>query len=271
VRLNQPRLRKAHIFCGILAFLFVCGPAHAADLAFARWDGLLKKIVAVTNNGKDSTVNYASVKAAPAELNSILAEWARVPRSDFDTFAKNDQMAFLINAYNAAAISLVAQNYPITSIKKLGIPFVGPWKKNFIQLFGETLSLDTIEHGMLRKNYKLAAIHFGVNCASVSCPPLRAEAFIGAKLLDQLDTQAALFFSNTRENNYDATAKVLTLNPILKWFNEDFSTTGDPGTVTYVSKYFPELSKALASGKATPSDIKVRYGDYNWNLNDVTK
>ncbi len=271
MRLKQPPLRIRHIFCGIFASLFVFRQAQATDLSFAKWDGLLKKTVAVTNNGKDSAVNYAAVKASPTELNSILAEWAKFPRSDFDTLSKNDQIAFLINVYNAATISLIAQNYPITSIKKLGIPLVGPWKKNFIQLFGESLSLDTIEHGMLRKNYKLATIHFGVNCASVSCPPLRAEAFMGAKLNDQLDAQAALFFSNTRENIYDATTKALTLNPILKWFNEDFSTTGDPGTVTYVSKYFPELSKTLASGKATALDIKVRYGDYNWNLNDVTK
>jgi hypothetical protein len=270
VLLKQPQLRTPQLLCWIFASLFVFCHAHAADLDFAKWDALLKRIVVVSNNGKDSAVNYAAVKASPTELNGVLAEWAKVPRSDFDKLNKNDQMAFLINVYNAAAISLIAQNYPITSIKKLGIPLVGPWKKNFIQLFGETLSLDTIEHGMLRKNYKLAAIHFGVNCASVSCPPLRAEAFVGARLNDQLDTQAALFFSNTRENNYDAAAKVLTLNPILKWFNEDFSNTGDPGTVTYVSKYFPELSKALASGKSA-SEIKVRYGDYNWNLNDVTK
>jgi Protein of unknown function, DUF547 len=269
VRLKPP-LGIPHVFCGIFASLFIFSHAHALDLGFAKWDGLLKKTVVITNNGKDSAVKYAEVKASPAELNSILADWAKFPRSEFDKLGNNDQMAFLINVYNAATISLIAQNYPITSIKKLGIPLVGPWKKNFIQLLGETLSLDTIEHGMLRKNYKLAAIHFGVNCASVSCPPLRAEAFTGAKLSDQLDSQAALFFSNTRENNFDATARVLTLNPILKWFNEDFSTTGDSGTVTYVSKYFPDLSKALASGKST-SDIKVRYGDYNWNLNDVTK
>jgi hypothetical protein len=270
VRLKPQRLRIPHVLCVIFASLFIFSRAHALDLGFAKWNGLLKKTVVVTNDGKDSAVKYADVKASPAELNSILVEWANFPRSDFDKLSSNDQMAFLINVYNAATISLIAQNYPITSIKKLGIPLVGPWKKNFIQLFGETLSLDTIEHGMLRKNYKVAGIHFGVNCASVSCPPLRAEAFIGAKLSDQLDSQAALFFSNTRENDYDAPAKTLTLNPILKWFNEDFSSTGDSGTVTYVSKYFPELSKALASGKA-PSDIKVRYGDYNWNLNDVTK
>jgi hypothetical protein len=145
--------------------------------------------------------------------------------------------------------------------------FVGPWKKSFIPIFGKKLSLDEIEHGMLRKNYVEPRIHFGVNCASVSCPPLRAEAFVGSRLGRQLDEQAKLFFSNESENRFDPVKKSLRLNPILKWFNGDFSKSGDAGTVAYVAKYLPRLNEALSAGGLKPGDISVEYGDYNWNLN----
>lgn len=262
---------KLVVFILAIALQLVSSAASAIDLRFAQWDALLKKIVIISQDGKDSSVDYASVKASPNELKAVITEWSQLPRAAFDKMHKNDQMAFLINTYNASTISLVAKNYPIESIKKIGVPLVGPWKKSFIHLFGDRLSLDTLEHDMLRKDYQLATIHFGVNCASLSCPPLRAGAFTGADLKNQLENQALLFFSNNRENSYDSNAKTLTLNPILKWFREDFSKTGEPGTVMFVAKYFPELAKALSMGAVTADTVKVRYGDYNWNLNDVKK
>lgn len=243
--------------------------ALAFDHSHSIWTEILRKNVQVQNGGKTSSVNYTAIKKDPKNLNEYLRSLTSVKKSDFSQFSKENQIAFLINVYNAFMVSLVVENLPIKSVKELGIPFVGPWKKSFITVFGKKYSLDDIEHGILRKDYVEPRIHFGVNCASLSCPPLRAEAFVGSKLGHQLDEQAKLFFSNESENSFDPVKKSLRLNPILKWFNGDFSKSGDAGTVEYVAKYLPMLNATLSSGKAKANEISVEYGNYNWDLNGL--
>jgi len=243
--------------------------AYAFDHSHSIWTEILTKHVQIKNSGKTSTVNYTAIKKDPRRLNEYLQNLSAVKRSDFSQFSQENQISFLINVYNAFMVSLVVENHPIKSVKELGIPLVGPWKKSFINVFGRRHSLDDIEHGMLRKNYAEPRIHFGVNCASVSCPSLRAEAFVGSKLSQQLDEQARIFFSNENENRFDLSKKLLHLNPILKWFNSDFSKNGDAGTVEYVAKYLPALSAVISTGQANPKEISVKYGDYNWDINGL--
>lgn len=244
-------------------------PLHALGFEHSHslWNAILQKHVREQNNGRTTTVDYAALKKNPERLKEYLSILSNVKHSEFKTFTSSDQIAFLVNVYNAFMVSLVVDHYPIKSVKELGIPFVGPWKKSFITVLGGKHSLDDIEHGMLRKNYSESRIHFGVNCASVSCPPLRAEAFVGNRLGQQFDEQAKLFFSNDAENRFDPARKTLRLNPILKWFNGDFSKTGDIGTVLYVSKYLPSLNKVLNDGALKAADVALEYGNYNWDLN----
>ncbi len=240
---------------------------QAFDHEHRDWDALLKKHVRVLRGGQVTQVDYAAFKADPKPLRAYLARLSAFKESDFNASSKEEQIAFLINVYNAFMIDLVIQNHPVSSVKKIGIPFVGPWKKAYIPVFGRKLSLDDVEHGMLRKNYNEPRIHFGVNCASVSCPPLRAEAFVGRRLGAQLDEQAGLFFTNESENSFDSAKGVLSINPILKWFSEDFTKTGDPGLVSYVSQYLPALAAELRAGKAKADGIRVEFKSYNWALN----
>lgn len=117
---------------------------------------------------------------------------SRVDQLEFDQWSTRQQLAFLINAYNAWTVELILEKWPdIDSIKDLGGIFSSPWRKEFISLLGEKRSLDNIEHDLIRGSgrYQDPRIHFAVNCASIGCPALRAEAYTGAKINQQLDQQ----------------------------------------------------------------------------------
>lgn len=239
------------------------------DHRHSIWDKILKDHVRVSRDQHSTRVDYAALKKNPDRLKEYLNSLSSVTEVSFKSYTREEQLALLINAYNAFTIDLIVKNYPVTSIKRIGIPIVGPWKRSFIPLLGRTMSLDDLEHGLIRQEYREPLIHFGVNCASISCPPLRAEAFVGEKLSQQLQEQAARFFSNTDENRFDKAERTLVLNPILDWFSEDFTTTGAAGHVLYVSQFHPELKAALQGGLKA-ADINVKFGDYNWSLNDIT-
>ena len=111
-----------------------------------------------------------------------LAATSAVSRAEFDRWVPADQLAFLVNAYNAWTVQLVLQGYPkIASIRDLGSLLQSPWKKRFVPLLGETRSLDEIEHSLIRGSgrYREPRAHFALNCASVGCPALRPEAYVG--------------------------------------------------------------------------------------------
>ncbi len=175
----------------------------------------------------------------------------------FKKLAKNEQLAYLINAYNYYTIQLIISNYPTKSIKDLGSTFSSPWSKDFIQLFkkGDKISLDDIEHKMIRKNFDEPRIHFAVVCASIGCPPLRNEAFIASKIQDQLQDQAEQFLKDTTKNLIKGDE--LHLSKIFKWYGDDFNKT--------YGGYIPFVQKLL---KTKYSDVE--WLDYDWNLNDGT-
>jgi hypothetical protein len=254
-------------------FLFCLFPLHTLisqvvladskiDLNHSKWNTLLSETVVTSQNKQVTRLNYALLKTKDAQLSSYLNDLSAVTEAEFKAVSRNDQMAFLINAYNAGIAKLIVDKYPISSIKKIGIPLVGPWKNTFIKLFGRSMSPDDLEHGTLRKNYQDSRIHFGVNCASVSCPSLRASAYTGSQIQAQLNEQAQLFFENKSENSYDPVKSELRLNSILKWFREDFTKTDDSELVTYVARYLPALS-------STTAKIKIIYNEYDWTLNDI--
>ena len=131
-------------------------------------------------DGQASRVDYSAFQKNQKVLQAYLASMSAVSRSEFDSWTKDQQLAFLINAYNAWTIEFVLSAYPdIKSIKDLGSFFSSPWKKEFINLLGETRSLDNIEHTLIRGSgrYNEPRIHFAVNCASIGCPALLNRAY----------------------------------------------------------------------------------------------
>ncbi|MEM9237532.1 MAG: DUF547 domain-containing protein [Verrucomicrobiota bacterium] len=240
----------------LLAFLFLSVSATAAfDHSHGRLDKILKQHVV----GKQ--VDYAGLKARPGPLNTYLNVLGEVSESEFKRWNRNQELAFLINLYNAATLKLVVDHYPVKSIKKIG-GFKGPWKQSVVRAFGKTYTLDQVEHELIRGNYDEARIHFAVNCASVGCPHLRGEAFRGDRLDQQLDDQTRIFLADPSKNRIFAKKGQLELSPIFKWYEEDF--VKQSGSVEkFIAPYVAEEHRAkLATG-----GHKIRHTKYDWSLN----
>lgn len=237
-------------------------PARAVgvfDHSHVRWNQILAQHVVL--NGAASTFRYANLKSHPADLDSYLATLSKVDKSTFNSWTKNQQMAFLINAYNAFTVKLIIENYPVSSIKKIGGWFGSPWKKKFFKLFGEDYYLDRIEHEQLRPIYKDPRVHFAVNCASIGCPRLRPEAYRAEALDAQLNDQAQLFLSDTSRNYIESGKRTIYLSKIFDWFKEDFK----PSPREYVA---PLLNKSNPQAGEL-NGFQVKFLEYDWNLNDV--
>lgn len=169
-------------------------------------------------------------------------------------------MALYINAYNAYTIKLILENYPVDSIKDIGPWLKGPWKIRFTKVGGQALTLDEIEHDILRPRFKDARVHFAVNCASKSCPPLIAEPYEGSTLEEQLDATARAFINDPAENRLEG--NTLYVSKIFKWFKEDF----DGDVVGFFLKYAEGGLKDRLL--ATKDHIRIKYLGYDWALNE---
>jgi Protein of unknown function, DUF547 len=217
------------------------------------WDGLLKKHVAA-----DGFVDYKGFIRDSAALNAYTKLLSSAHPND-KNWSRNEQMAYWINAYNAFTVQLVTRHYPVESIKdiKRGVPFVNTvWDLKFIKIEGYTYDLNNIEHNILRPVFKDARVHCAVNCASYSCPPLRAEAYTAVRLDEQLTDGVRNFLKDTLRNKI--TTERAEISEIFKWFKGDFEES--EGSVrAFLKKY--------ASVNIT-DQTDVSYIDYNWSLND---
>jgi hypothetical protein len=214
------------------------------------WDQLLNQYVHI-----DGLVDYEGIKEDYQKLESYLS----LLSSDLpgDNWSREEEMAYWINAYNAFTVKLIVDHMPIKSIKdiKRGIPFINTvWDIKFIIIGGKKYDLNNIEHGILRKKFKDARIHGAVNCASISCPNLRPEAFTAEKLDAQLDEAMTQFINDKSKNQITETHAYLS--KIFNWFGGDFKR--NEGSVkNFINKY----------SKVKIVSQKVAYLDYDWNLN----
>lgn len=227
--------------------------ATGALVDHGAYDRLLKKYV-----NAQGLVNYQGFKADEKDFNQYLALLSKNPPAA--NWSKADQMAYWINAYNAFTIRLILDHYPVTSIKDIGskikIPFVTtPWAAKFFAIGGEKMSLDNIEHGILRKKFDDPRIHFTLVCASISCPRLRNEAYTAAALEKQLDDQGRDFLNNPAKNKVSKSSA--QLSKYFDWYKGDWEKNGQ-SVVKWVNRY--------ATTKMD-DNTKIIYLDYNWNLN----
>lgn len=175
------------------------------------------------------------------------------------TFASaQEKMAFWINAYNLLTIDLITREQETDSIKNLGSLFTNPWKKHQWTIGNRTVTLDEIEHKILRP-MKDPRIHMAINCASLSCPDLRAEAYTADTLDQQLNEQSRLFLQNTHKG-MRVDGQTLVMSKIFDWFESDFDTVG--GVWAFVKHHGGKASVALPNGKPA-----IKYLSYNWQLN----
>lgn len=217
------------------------------------WDELLKKHV-----DAKGMVDYEGFVSDQSKLNSYLQTLSDNPPNKA-TWSKEEQLVYWINAYNGFTVKLIVDNYPTNSIRDLGpalkIPMISDvWHYKFFEIGGEEFNLDEIEHGILRKEFEEPRIHFAVNCASISCPPLLNEAFTVSKLEEQLNKQAIAFINDGVRNKI--TKNSIQISSIFSWFKGDF--TNDGSLIDFLNQY---------SRVKIDKNAKISYLDYDWNLN----
>lgn len=208
----------------------------------SNWNALLSTYVSATGN-----VNYKGLSGKISELDAYLSWLASNAPGASDKSQK--AKAYWINAYNAFTVKLILDNYPIASITD--IAGGKPWDKKWIKLGNKTYSLNDIEHGIIRPVWKDARIHFAVNCAAKSCPPLVNKAYTSDNIDGLLEKATKSFINNQNYNTIGAGQT--KLSKIFEWYNEDF---GD--LITYINRY--------SSTKVKPN-AQVGFIDYNWALN----
>lgn len=239
----------------------------AATVDHATWDGILKRYTLLDGTGL-RRVRYAALKAeAHAALKAYVSALEKVAVAQLD---RPEQFAFWANLYNAKTVDIVLGKYPVASIKdiSLGGSFLatftgGPWKAKVVTVADRELSLDDIEHGILRPVFRDPRVHYAVNCASVGCPNIGAEAFTGGKLEEQLEAAAKSYVNSSR--GVRLVRGEVIASSIYNWFQVDFG--GDArGVLAHLKRYAqPELRTKLAAATT------IEGYDYDWNLNDAGK
>jgi hypothetical protein len=213
------------------------------QVSHQKWDRLLKRHV-----NSSGLVDYKGFKTDLALLEAYLNDLAANPPGD--DWSTESKMAYYINSYNAYTVKLILDNYPVKSIKDIS----SPWGRDFIPLGAQKISLDRLENRILRKMSD-PRIHFAINCASYSCPPLYNEAFTPEKLEAQLNQVTAAFINGSL-NKLDPQKP--QLSEIFKWYRRDFKVYDQVDVIGYINQY----SKI----KLSP-DARIGYLDYNWSLN----
>ncbi|MBL8857547.1 MAG: DUF547 domain-containing protein [Planctomycetes bacterium] len=217
----------------------------------------------------DDAFDYKGLKKDRAGLDAYIATLAAVTAEDFGRWNKSRRYAYWINAYNAYTIQRVVDGYPVASIKDLGDEKLSVWDREFIPLGAlapdlkkSMLTLNDIENKILRPVFKDARVHAAINCASVGCPPIRAEAYVGDTLDKQLDASVKAWLTDSRRNRFDADKKLIEVSQVFDWFKDDFIR--DAGSVTaWLAKHAPD-QKWLADAKR----VELKFLDYSWKLND---
>lgn len=213
-------------------------------------------------------VDYGVLAADPAPLDRYLG---RLAATDPSALSDADRLAFWLNVYNAYTLKLIVDNYPIDSIHDVVsgafIPLVNtPFKVEFVTVGGETMTLDGVEHGTIREEFDEPRIHFALVCAARSCPPLRAEAYVGDRLDAQLDDQARRFLTNPAKNRIPADDETIRLSKIFDWFGGDFGDD-DAARQAFLAPYFDgDVRDRLARGA-----FDVEFLSYDWSLNDTSE
>jgi hypothetical protein len=229
-----------------------------APIDYGEWATFLARYRSV---GADGVARVAYGKVTGADRARLDAFVRRLEAAPVDRMTRTEQLAYWINLYNAATVRLVVDRYPVTTIRKIdgGLFNLGPWNTPLLKVAGATLTLNDIEHRIIRPIYADARIHFAVNCAAIGCPDLAAKPYVAAHLDDQLDTAARAFVNHPRGLRLDRGR--LAGSSIFDWYAVDFG--GPRRVVSTLRKYANDKTGLLLQGRAT-----IDRFSYDWTLND---
>lgn len=239
-------------------------PESRGVIAHERWDAFLSTYVISAADGVHQ-VRYAECSAGDrALLSAYLADCERVAIS---AYGRDEQYAFWLNVYNAATVRVVLEHYPVRSMRNVGrVPSWlggGPWNVPRIRVEDEQLSLNDIEHRILRRNWRDARIHYAVNCGAVGCPNLQRHAFRGESLDTTLDAMAAAFINDPRGIRFDGERP--SACRIYSWFRKDFGAT-ETALLDHLRRYAAPGLRARLEGRT-----RIDRFHYDWSLNDAAR
>lgn len=259
--------------------------ASAARFDHALWDHLLREHVYMMDRGRASQVNYSGFALNHGQLQKYLTQLSAVKESDFSNWDKSEQLAFLINTYNAATVEITLRSYSAIALFTAYAPVTIDWKTrlisiiknnrelNYIMLFGNMLSLNDIEQDRMRSagNYNEPRIHFALFRASIGSPALLNRAYTGMELEQQLETATRAFLSDRSRNRYNEAAEKLEVSEILDWIGEDFQRGwhGWDSLDQFFAHYRDSLADSpIARERLAAGGIPIEFLDYNWLLNE---
>lgn len=260
-------MRQVFLLCAAATAALAASSASASASAStlpdleSRWGELL-----ATHVVDERWVDYAGWHANAehrAELRALAEAFATI---DPATLAPQAAIAYWINVYNLVTVDLVLDHYPLRSIKDIDAGFLGsPWKIERITIGGRLLTLDAIEHEILRVDFDEPRIHFALNCASVGCPPLASEAYTASRLDEQLDAATERALRSTEWVDLSGCAGSygtgsIRLTKLFDWFASDFG--GEKAVREFLARYRPGDSFTLRNTRCA-----IEYFDYDWTLN----
>ena len=234
--------------------------SNPATIDHGAWQEILDRYLLTDHPSGVHRFDYGALKDNAEDRQKLGAYLRSLATLDPRTFAKAEQMAYWINLYNALTVFVIVPRYPVESIKdiKSGLIDFGPWNLELIPIAGEKLTLNNIEHGILRPIWRDPRIHYAVNCASIGCPNLVPEAFRSDNLERLLEQGATEYINHPR--GAQVTDGELLVSSIYDWFKVDFGGT-DAGVFDHLTRYArPELATALADHDSFDDD-------YDWSLN----
>jgi len=276
---------KCQLTCSVFLLIFGwIGPLYSASdtvipaFDHSLYDQLLSQYV------QKGWVDYENLKNHREPLDQYVALLGDLSKVTYSLMTNREKIAFWINAYNAITLQIVLDHYPITSSTLSGLAapknsirqIPGAWNKITRHVKGEAMTLDHIEHEILRREFHIPQVHMALVCASQSCPPLRREAYIGEQLIKQLDDQSKVFLSLSSNLRMDDEKHQVYLSAIFNWFGKDFLPGDGPkepaflnqkerAVINFVIEYAPdEIRQFLIENQ-----YQIKYLDYDWTLNDV--
>lgn len=234
---------------------FKADQASGKVIDHSAWNSLLGEYVSEGPQGVN-LVAYTRLKAEAADsLSAYLAAMQAVAIEDF---GPDEQFAFWVNLYNAATVQVIIANLPLTSIRDIGVLGAGPWGDKAVTVAGRDLTLDNIEHDILRPTWKDVRIHYAVNCASFGCPNLAREAYTGARLETMLEAAARAYINHPR--GFGGEPGRVVASSIYDWYRDDWGSVA--GVLDHARQYAEGPTAKLLEGVQD-----IRGYDYNWGLN----
>jgi hypothetical protein len=263
-----------------IAALVPAAPTRATGDAPAAFDHQFRGYAALLRAHVEGRgVNYRSLLAHRASLEAVVRELGVVDRAGEQAFTREQRLAYWINAYNLFTLRAIVDHYPIhgrwfsiyprNSIRQID----GVWTKLRWRAAGQDLTLDQIEHEIIRPAFKEPLVHFALACGAVSCAPLRPDPYVADRLARQLESAARTFLAS--DQGIQVSGERLYVSSRFKWYVDDFvgdyarlvpgsRAETDRGILGFLSRYAPERAAALAKSP----DVRVDFLEYDWSLNE---